>query len=53
MRTEVTARRVLKAQALVLGAAALALLVRELPGIRREVRIWRMIDVRCGAKRPR
>ena len=48
-----TAQRVLIAQGLVLGAAALALLAHELPGIIREVRIWRMINLRSGAKRPR
>ncbi|MEU2714347.1 hypothetical protein [Streptomyces sp. NPDC007205] len=47
-----SAQRMLRAEAAVLGAAALVLLVRELPGIRREVRIWRMINLRSGAKRP-
>jgi hypothetical protein len=51
-RTGRSARRMLFAEAAVLGAAALVLLVRELPGIRREVRIWRMINLRSGAKRP-
>jgi hypothetical protein len=48
-----TAQRLLLAQGALLGAAALVMLVRELPGIRREVRIWRMINLRSGAKRPR
>ncbi|GGS76316.1 MULTISPECIES: hypothetical protein [Streptomyces] len=42
----------LVAEAAVVGGLALALFVREIPGIRREVRIWRMINVRSGAQRP-
>ncbi|MFF5533536.1 hypothetical protein ACFY71_13765 [Streptomyces cinerochromogenes] len=53
MRAGRTARRVLVAEAAVVGGLALALFVREIPGIRREVRIWRMINLRSGAKRPR
>ncbi|MET7430811.1 MULTISPECIES: hypothetical protein [Streptomyces] len=41
------------AQGVALGALAFGLLVLELPGIIREVRIWRMINLRSGAKRPR
>jgi hypothetical protein len=52
-RKGMTAQRLLLAQGALLGAAALVMLVRELPGIRREVRIWRMINLRSGAKRPR
>ncbi|MFF8908598.1 hypothetical protein [Streptomyces olivaceoviridis] len=52
-RTGTTAQRVLIAQGVALGALALGLLVLELPGIVREVRIWRMINLRSGAKRPR
>lgn len=37
-----TARRILIAQAVLVGGALLALLLRELPGAVREVRIWRM-----------
>lgn len=53
VRTGRTAQRVLIAEGVALGAAALALLVHEFPGIVREVRIWRMINIRSGAKRPR
>lgn len=53
VRTGRTAQRVLIAQGVALGAAALALIVHEFPGIVREVRIWRMINLRSGAKRPR
>ncbi|MEU2060786.1 hypothetical protein [Streptomyces sp. NPDC013455] len=52
-RTGWTARRVLVAEAAVVGGLVLTMLVRELPGIRREVRIWRMINLRSGARRPR
>ncbi|KMS89113.1 MULTISPECIES: hypothetical protein [unclassified Streptomyces] len=52
-RTGTTAQRVLIAQGVALGALAFGLLVLELPGIIREVRIWRMINLRSGAKRPR
>jgi hypothetical protein len=44
---------VLLAQGVLLGAVTLALFVQELPGIVREVRIWRMSNLRSGAKRPR
>ncbi|WP_199835962.1 hypothetical protein [Streptomyces sp. TP-A0356] len=40
------ARRVLIAEALLLGGVALTVLARELPGLVREVRIWRMVGVR-------
>ncbi|AEY87241.1 hypothetical protein [Streptomyces olivaceoviridis] len=53
VRTGTTAQRVLIAQGVALGALTLGLLVLELPGIVREVRIWRMIKLRSGAKRPR
>ncbi len=36
------AKKVLIAQAVLVGAAVLALTLRELPGAIREVRIWRM-----------
>ncbi|MEV6025721.1 hypothetical protein [Streptomyces sp. NPDC052036] len=45
-----TAKRVLIAQGLLVGAAALTLLARELPGLVREVRIWRMVGVRTGSR---
>ncbi|MFD1657812.1 hypothetical protein ACFSL4_06145 [Streptomyces caeni] len=47
------ARRVLIAQAVVVGGIALTLLAREFPGLVREVRIWRMVGVRAGSRRPR
>lgn len=53
VRTRTTAQRVLIAQGVALGALTLGLLVLELPGIVREVRIWRMVNLRSGAKRPR
>lgn len=52
VRTGSTAQRVLIAEGVVIGALTLALLVREFPGILRELRIWRMINLRSGAKRP-
>ncbi|WP_181139158.1 hypothetical protein [Streptomyces sp. Ru72] len=48
-----TARRVLMAEALIVGGLALTLLVREMPGIMREVRIWRMVAFRHGSRHPR
>ncbi|MEU6096930.1 hypothetical protein [Streptomyces sp. NPDC047079] len=45
-----TAKRVLIAEGLVLGAVALTLLAREMPGLVREVRIWRMVGVRSGPR---
>ncbi|MFE9017478.1 hypothetical protein ACFYNL_02690 [Streptomyces sp. NPDC007808] len=46
-------RRVLKAEAVVMGAAALALLAWELPSLRREMRIWRMAGgFRAGHRYP-
>ncbi|MFE5186066.1 hypothetical protein [Streptomyces sp. NPDC056628] len=45
--------RVLKAEAVLLGALALVLLVWELPSLRREVRIWRMAGgLRAGRRYP-
>ncbi|WP_199811579.1 hypothetical protein [Streptomyces sp. NRRL S-340] len=48
-----TGRQVLAAEAGVLGALVLALLAREMPGIVREVRIWRMVGLRPGCRHPR
>jgi hypothetical protein len=48
-----TARRVLIAEALIVGGVALTLLVREMPGLVREVRIWRMVGFRHGSGHPR
>ncbi|GGV65598.1 MULTISPECIES: hypothetical protein [Streptomyces] len=49
--TGVTARRVLAAQLAVTGGAVLALLAKEIPGIVREVRIWRMVGLGPGPRR--
>ncbi|GAA5054904.1 hypothetical protein [Streptomyces sp. SID10815] len=40
------AKQVLTAEAAVIGGLVLAVLVKELPGIVREIRIWRMVGVR-------
>ncbi|WP_187645601.1 hypothetical protein [Streptomyces sp. TRM49041] len=47
------ARRVLMAEAVLVGGLALAILIREIPGLMREVRIWRMAGYRSGARHPR
>ncbi|MDT0378275.1 MULTISPECIES: hypothetical protein [unclassified Streptomyces] len=44
------ARNVLIAQGALLGGLALALLVREFPGLIREIRIIRMMDDHAGAR---
>jgi hypothetical protein len=43
------AKRILMAEAAVLGGAVLALLIAEFPGIVREVRLWRMAGFRHPA----
>ncbi|WP_159048602.1 hypothetical protein [Streptomyces sp. NRRL F-4489] len=48
-----TARRVVTAEVVLLAGAALALLIREMPGLVREVRIWRMAAFPSGARHPR
>ncbi|WP_199880959.1 hypothetical protein [Streptomyces kebangsaanensis] len=48
-----TGRQVLMAEAAVVGGLVLALLVREMPGLVREIRIWRMVGIRPGSRRPR
>jgi hypothetical protein len=48
-----TAKQVLAAEIAVVGGLALALLVKEMPGIVREVRIWRMVGVRARSRHPR
>jgi hypothetical protein len=48
-----TAKRILLAEAALLGGAVLALLVSELPGAARELRIFRMVGFRrvfCGGR---
>ncbi|MFI9722181.1 hypothetical protein ACIHFE_21375 [Streptomyces sp. NPDC052396] len=47
------AKRLLIIQAVVAGAAALALLIKEFPGLVREIRLWRMAGVRAGSRYPR
>ncbi|GCB52300.1 hypothetical protein SNL152K_9656 [Streptomyces sp. NL15-2K] len=43
----------LKAEAVLVGGAALALLVREFPSLRREARLWRMAGgFRAGHRYP-
>ncbi|MEV0084896.1 hypothetical protein [Saccharopolyspora sp. NPDC050642] len=46
------ARKVLILQAALIGAGLAALLLRELPGLVREIRMWRMaVNFRGGARR--
>ncbi|MEU5597998.1 hypothetical protein [Streptomyces sp. NPDC020298] len=45
-----TARRVLTAQAVLVGSTVLGLLVWELPGLVREIRIWRMAGSSSGVR---
>lgn len=45
------AKRVLIAQAVLLGGGLIALFVRELPGLVREIRMWRMVSFRHGRSR--
>ncbi|MFC3575065.1 hypothetical protein ACFOZ0_17625 [Streptomyces yaanensis] len=52
-RAQNMAKRVLIAQAVLLGGAAAILLVREMPGVVREIRIFRMVGLRAGSRRPR
>ncbi|MCD9874549.1 hypothetical protein [Streptomyces guryensis] len=48
-----TGRQLLMAEAVVAGAVALALFVRELPSLRRELRIYRMAGgLRAGHRYP-
>jgi hypothetical protein len=49
----VSGQRVLKAEAVLVGGAVLALLAWELPSLRREARIWRMAGgFRAGHRYP-
>ncbi|MFF8596229.1 hypothetical protein ACF061_33325 [Streptomyces sp. NPDC015220] len=45
-----TGKQVLTVEAAVLGGLVLALLVKEMPGLLREIRIWRMVGLRPGAR---
>jgi hypothetical protein len=47
------ARRILTAQAVLVGGALAALILRELPGIMREARIFRIVGVSTGARHTR
>ncbi|MFE0877993.1 hypothetical protein ACFW4X_24570 [Streptomyces smyrnaeus] len=47
------AKRILVGQLAVLGTIGLAMFLRELPGLRREIRIWRMIGFGTGSRHPR
>ncbi|MFF9810511.1 hypothetical protein ACF1G5_36310 [Streptomyces coeruleorubidus] len=52
-RRGMSGQRVLKAEAVLAGGVALALLARELPSLRREMRIWRMAGgFRAGHRYP-
>ena len=52
-RSGMTGQRVLKAEAAMVGGLALALLLWELPSLRREARIWRMAGgFRAGHRYP-
>lgn len=51
--TTVSGRRVLMAEAVLAGAVAVALFVRELPSLRREMRVWRIAGgLRAGHRYP-
>lgn len=45
------AKRILIAQALLLAGLGIGLVVRELPGLKREIRIWRMTGWPMGCRR--
>ncbi|MBO8187166.1 hypothetical protein [Streptomyces spirodelae] len=47
------ARRVLFGQLAVFATLGLAIFLRELPGLAREIRIWRMVGFGSGARHPR
>ncbi|MEU9225642.1 hypothetical protein AB0D40_14890 [Streptomyces massasporeus] len=52
-RGGMSGQRVLKAEAVLMGGVALALLAWEWPSLRREVRIWRMAGgFRAGHRYP-
>ncbi len=46
------AKRVLMAQAVLVGGLVLTLFVKELPGLVREIRIWRMAGSGSGSRHP-
>ncbi|MEU6407101.1 hypothetical protein [Streptomyces sp. NPDC046985] len=47
------AKQVLKAEGLVIGGLVLALLVSEIPGLMREIKILRMVGLRNAARHRR
>lgn len=47
------ARRILIAQGIIIGALGLGVLVKEWPGLVREIRIWRMANLRSGPRHQR
>ncbi|MGX4687819.1 hypothetical protein [Streptomyces sp. JNUCC 63] len=48
-----TGKQVMAAELAVVGGLALALLIKEMPGLVREIRIWRMVGFRPGSRHPR
>jgi hypothetical protein len=50
---DMVAKRVLIAEVVVITARGLGVLIKELPGMVREVRIWRMVGLRAGSRHPR
>jgi hypothetical protein len=48
-----TGRQVVAAELAVVGGLVLALLIKEMPGLVREIRIWRMVGFRAGSRHPR
>ncbi|MEU6508410.1 hypothetical protein [Streptomyces sp. NPDC046942] len=52
-RSAMSGRQVLIAQAAVVGGLLLALLIRQLPSVRRELRIYRMTGGPCADRRHR
>jgi hypothetical protein len=47
------AKRILIAEAALVGALGLVVLTREIPGLVREIRIWRMAQFRSGVRHAR
>ncbi|WP_198668628.1 hypothetical protein [Streptomyces triticisoli] len=48
-----TGKQVVAAELAVVGGLVLALLIKEMPGLVREIRIWRMVGFRAGSRHPR
>jgi hypothetical protein len=51
--TGMTGKQVVAAELAVVGGLVLALLIKEMPGLVREIRIWRMVGFRAGSRHPR